>query len=157
MGEYFSKLDLAGYYQVRIAEEMSQDNPCHPIWCVDLVMPFGLTNAPPPSQTLMNCAFHEYLDKFVVVYLDDIVVYSTTMEEHRDHLQKVFQKLKENQLYVKREKCSFAQERMNFLGHVIECGRVGMEERKIAAIRDWAMPKSVSELRSFLGLANYYR
>ncbi|KAL0546313.1 hypothetical protein IC582_016220 [Cucumis melo] len=78
------------------------------------------------------------------------------MEEHRDHLQKVFQKLKENQLYVKREKCSFSQERINFLGHVIECGRIGMEEGKIAAIRDWEVPKSVSELRSFLRLENYY-
>ncbi|KAA0046931.1 uncharacterized protein E5676_scaffold298G00320 [Cucumis melo var. makuwa] len=94
------------------------------------VMPFGLTNAHATFYTLMNQVFHEYLDKFVVVYLDDIVVNSTTMEEHKDHLQKVFQKLKENQLYVKREKCSFAQERINFLGHVIECGRIGMEEGK---------------------------
>ncbi|KAL0534659.1 hypothetical protein IC582_028950 [Cucumis melo] len=121
-------------------------------------MPFGLTNAPETFCTLTNQVFHEYLDKFVVVYLDDIVVYSTTMEEHRDHLQKVFQKLKENQLYVKREKCSFAQEWINFLDHVIECGRIGMKEGKIAAaIRDWIVSKSVSEFRSFLGLANYYR
>ncbi|KAA0060093.1 uncharacterized protein E6C27_scaffold39G00090 [Cucumis melo var. makuwa] len=149
----------SGYYQVRIAEGDEPKTTCVTRYGAFefLVMPFGLTNAPATFCTLINQVFHEYLDKFVVVYLDDIVVYSTTMEEHRDHLQKVFQKLKENQLYVKREKCSFAQEWINFLGHVIECGRIGMEEGKIVAIRDWTMPKSVSELRSFLGLANYYR
>ena len=82
-------------------------------------MPFGLTNASATFCTLMNQVFHEYLDKFVVVYLDDTVVYSSTLEEHKDYLKRVFQKLKENQLYVKREKCSFAQERITFLGHVI--------------------------------------
>ncbi|KAL4027588.1 hypothetical protein IC575_010758 [Cucumis melo] len=109
--KYFSKLDLqSGYYQVRIAEGDEPKTTCVTRYGAFefLVMSFGLTNAPATFCTLMNQVFHEYLDKFVVVYLDDIVVYSTTMEEHRDHLQKVFQKLKENQLYVKREKCSFA-------------------------------------------------
>ncbi|KAL0545180.1 hypothetical protein IC582_020327 [Cucumis melo] len=113
--KYFSKLDLrSGYYQVRIVEGDEPKTTCVTRYGAFefLVMPFGPTNAPATFYTLMNQVFHEYLDKFVVVYLDDIVVYSTIMEEHRDHLQKVFQQLKENQLYVKREKCSFAQERI---------------------------------------------
>ncbi|TYK15860.1 reverse transcriptase [Cucumis melo var. makuwa] len=135
--KYFSKLDLRSrYYQLRIAEGDEAKTTCVTRYGAFefLVMPFGLTNAPATFCTLMNQVFHEYLDEFVVVYLDDIVVYSTTMEEHRDHLQKI-----------------------NFLDHMIECGRIGMEEGKIVAIRDWAVSKSVSELRSFLGLANYYR
>ncbi|KAL0554452.1 hypothetical protein IC582_008373 [Cucumis melo] len=103
--KYFSKLDLrSGYYQVRIAEGDEPKTTYITRYKAFefLVMPFGLTNAPTTFCTLMNQVFHEYLDKFVVVYLDDIVVYNTTIEEHSDHLQK------ENQLYVKREKCSFA-------------------------------------------------
>ncbi|KAL5544159.1 hypothetical protein UlMin_007943 [Ulmus minor] len=94
---------------------------------------------------------------FVVVYLDDIVVYSTTMEEHKKHLEMVFQKLRENQLYVKREKCAFAQTRINFLGHIIERGQIRMDMKKVRAIQEWKTPSNVKELRSFLGLANYYR
>ena len=83
----------------------------------------------------MNQFFHEYLDKFMVVYLDDILVYSSTMELYEHHLQLVFEKLREHQLYVKMEKCAFAQQRINFLGHVIEAGKVGMEEKKVKAIK----------------------
>ena len=109
--KYFAKLDLrSGYYQVRIANGDEPKTTCVTRYGAFefLVMPFGLTNAPATFCTLMNQVFHEYLDKFVVVYLDDIVVYSTTMEEHKEHLAKVFQKLWDNQLYMKREKCSFA-------------------------------------------------
>ncbi|KAL5544705.1 hypothetical protein UlMin_008489 [Ulmus minor] len=94
---------------------------------------------------------------FVVVYLDDIVVYSTTIEEHKKHLKMVFQKLRENQLYVKREKYAFTQTRINFLGHIIESGQIRMDMKKVRAIQEWKTPANVKELRSFLGLANYYR
>ena len=158
--KYFTKLDLrSGYYQVRIADGDEPKTTCVTRYGAFefRVMPFGLTNAPATFCTLMNQVFHEYLDKFVVVYLDDIVVYSATIEEHQEHLAQVFQKLRENQLYVKREKCSFAQESIKFLGHVVERGRIRMDLEKVRAIQEWKAPTNVKELRSFLGLANYYR
>ena len=158
--KYFSKLDLrSGYYQVRIKEGDEAKTTCVTRYgsFEFLVMPFGLTNAPATFCTLMNEVFHEYLDKFVVVYLDDIVVFSSSLEEHVQHLKLVFQKLKENQLYAKLEKCSFAQERIKFLGHIVDQGSIRMDQDKVKAIQEWQPPSSVSELRSFLGLANYYR
>ena len=99
-----------GYYQVRIAEGDEPKTACVTRYGAFkwLVMPFGLTNAPATFCTLMNEILHPYLDQFVVVYLDDIVVYSSTLQEHVEHLKKVFKVLRENQLYVKREKCEFA-------------------------------------------------
>ncbi|KAM7520835.1 hypothetical protein LguiB_019797 [Lonicera macranthoides] len=120
-------------------------------------MPFGLTNAPATFSTLMNQVLRGYLDDFVVVYLDDIVVYSESMEEHEEHLKKVFERLRKHELYLKLSKCSFAQKRIKFLGHIIEQGRVQMDPTKVQVIQDWQVPTNVSELRSFLGLANYYR
>ncbi|MCF8701922.1 retroviral-like aspartic protease family protein, partial [Corynebacterium sp. MC-10] len=158
--KYFSKMDLRkGYYQVRIVEGDEPKTTCVTRygsfeW---LVMPFGLTNAPATFCTLMNKIFHPYLDNFVVVYLDDIVIYSHTLEEHVEHLRKVFQVLRENQLFVKREKCEFAQHEVHFLGHVISQGQLHMDKAKVRAIMEWEAPTKVTELRSFLGLANYYR
>lgn len=120
-------------------------------------MPFGLTNAPATFCTLMNKLFHPFLDQFVVIYLDDIVIYSSSIEEHLDHLRKVFQILRENNLFVKREKCSFAQPQVKFLGHTISQRHIRMDNHKVTTIRDWEAPTKVTELRSFLGLANYYR
>ena len=107
--KYFTKLDLrSGYYQVRIAEGDEPKTTCVTRYgsYEFLVMPFGLTNAPATFCTLMNKIFNPFLDKFVVVYLDNIVIYSNTLEEHLDHLRKVFQLLRQNELYVKKEKCS---------------------------------------------------
>ncbi|GKC00385.1 putative nucleotidyltransferase, ribonuclease H [Tanacetum coccineum] len=105
----------------------------------------------------MNKLFHPFLDKFVVVYLDDIVVYSHTLEEHALHLKHVFQVLGDNELNVKLEKCSFTQEEVEFLRHKIKDGGLMIDGAKIKAIQDWEPPTKVTELRSFLGLVNYYR
>ncbi|GJR42478.1 putative nucleotidyltransferase, ribonuclease H [Tanacetum coccineum] len=156
---YFTKLDLrSGYYQVRIAEGDEAKTTCVTRYgsYEFLVMPFGLTNAPATFCTLMNKLFHPFLDKFVVAYLDDIVVYSHTLEEHVLHLKHVFQVLRDNELYLKLEKCSFAQDEVEFLGHKIKDGGLMMDGAKIKAIQDWEPPTKVTELRSFLGLVNYY-
>lgn len=158
--KYFTKLDLrSGYHQVRIAAGDEPKTACSTRYgsYEFLVMPFGLTNAPATFCTLMNGLFRHLLDKSVVVYLDDIVVYSGTIEEHLHHLREVFQILRDNHLFVKKEKCSFGQTQINFLGHVIGSGKIRMDMEKVKAIRDWNTPKNVSQLRSFLGLANYYR
>ena len=115
-------------------------------------MPFGLTNASATFCTLMNKVLHPFLDKFVVVYLDDIVVYSNTLEEHVQHLKRVFQVLREHELYMKKEKCSFAKQEVEFLGHRIKDGKLMMDPAMVQAIQEWQPPTKVSELRSFLGL-----
>ncbi|XP_028107290.1 uncharacterized protein LOC114306273 [Camellia sinensis] len=157
---YFTKLDLqSGYYQVRIVE--GDEPKTISVTCYGsyefLIMPFGLTNAPATFCTMMNEVFQEYLDQFVVVYLDDIVIYNSTLEEHMEYLHKALTKLREHKLYVKLEKCSFAQERIKFLGHIVEQGCIKMDQEKVKAIQEWQPPTNVSELRSFLRLANYYR
>ncbi len=120
-------------------------------------MPFGLTNAPATFCTLMNDIFREWLDDFVVVYIDDILVYNNSMEEHAEHLRKVFQGLRENKLYAKFEKCEFGVSEVDFLGHRITQESLKMDDHKVKAILDWEPPRSVPALKSFLGLVSYYR
>ncbi|KAL0417389.1 UNVERIFIED_CONTAM: Retrovirus-related Pol polyprotein from transposon [Sesamum latifolium] len=105
----------------------------------------------------MNQVLHGFLDEFVVVYLDDIVVYSRTLAEHVEHLRQVLTRLREHELYAKVSKCSFAQETISFLGHIVERGCIRMDPKKVQAIEEWQPPSDVHDLRSFLGLANYYR
>ncbi|KAL0305166.1 UNVERIFIED_CONTAM: Retrovirus-related Pol polyprotein from transposon [Sesamum calycinum] len=158
--KYFTKIDLrSGYWQVRIKEgDEAKTTVVTRYGAFEfLVMPFGLTNAPATFSTMMNQVLHGFLDEFVVVYLDDIVVYSGTLAEHVEHLRQVLTRLREHELYAKVSKCSFAQETISFLGHIVERGRIRMDPKKVQAIEEWRPPSDVHELRSFLGLANYYR
>ncbi len=149
----------SGYYQIRIAEGDEEKTACRTKYgsYEFLVMPFGLTNAPTTFCTLMNDIFREWLDDFVVIYIDDILIYSSSLEEHAEHLRKVFQRLRENKLYAKLEKCEFEVTEVDFLGHRITQEGLKMDDHKVKAILDWEPPKSVPALRSFLGLASYYR
>ena len=105
----------------------------------------------------MNSVFHEYLDKFVVVYIDDILVYSKTEDEHAQHLRLILTKLREHRLYAKFSKCEFWLKELIFLGHVVSAQGVSVVPDKIQSILDWRTPKPVKDVRSFLGLAGYYR
>ncbi|XP_061357447.1 uncharacterized protein LOC133301768, partial [Gastrolobium bilobum] len=122
-----------------------------------LVIPFGLTNAPAVFMDYMNRIFQPYLDQFVIVFIDDILIYSKTEEEHVGHLRTVLQVLKEKKLYAKPSKCEFWLKSVKFLGHVISAEGVAVDPNKIEAVLDWERPKTVTEVRSFLGLAGYYR
>jgi hypothetical protein len=122
-----------------------------------LVMPFGLTNAPATFQTLMNTVLADFLRKFALVFFDDILIYSTSMEAHVNHLREILQVLKDNKLYAKFSKCSFAQKEIEYLGHVNSEKGVATEPSKIAIIQNWPSSQTVTELRAFLGLAGYYR
>jgi hypothetical protein len=156
----FSRIDLrSGYYQIRIAEGDEEKTACHTRYgsYKFSVMPFGLTNAPATFCTLMNDIFRKWLDDFVVVYIDDILIYNSSLEEHEEHLRQVFQRLRENKLYAKLEKCEFGVKEVDFLGHRITQEGLKMDDHKVKAILDWEPPKSVLALRSLLGLASYYR
>ncbi|GJQ90538.1 putative reverse transcriptase domain-containing protein [Tanacetum coccineum] len=122
-----------------------------------IVMPFGLTNAPVAFMDLMNRVYRPYLDKFVIVFIDDILVYSKTREEHVEHLRLVLELLKREKLYAKFSKCEFWLREVQFLGHVINGNKIHVDPSKIEAVKNWKAPRTPSEVRSFLALAGYYR
>ena len=156
----FSKIDLrSGYHQLRvkdndIAKTAFRTRYGHYEFTV---MPFGLTNAPAAFMDLMNRVFRKYLDKFVIVFIDDILIYSKSPEEHEEHLRLALQTLKEHQLYAKFSKCEFWLRKVHFLGHVVSAEGITVDPAKIEAVKEWKAPRSVTEIRSFLGLAGYYR
>ena len=122
-----------------------------------LVMPFGLTNAPDAFMDLMNRVFQPYLDQFVVVFIDDILVYSKDAQEHEQHLRIVLQIMREKQLFAKLRKCDFWLKEVSFLGHIVSAEGIRVNLAKIEAVVSWKPPRNVTEVRSFLGLAGYYR
>nr|GEU57629.1 reverse transcriptase domain-containing protein [Tanacetum cinerariifolium] len=120
-------------------------------------MPFGLTNVPAVFMDLMNRVCKPYLDKFVIVFIDDILIYSKSKKDHEGHLRQILNLLKKNELYAKFSKCEFWISRVQFLGHVIDCRGIHVDPAKIESIKDWASPKTPTEIRQFLGLVGYYR
>ncbi|XP_028798685.1 uncharacterized protein LOC114754106 [Neltuma alba] len=120
-------------------------------------MPFGLTNAPAVFMDYMNRIFRPYLDRFVVVFIDDILIYSRSEEEHREHLHIALRILRDHQLYAKLSKCEFWLKEVKFLGHVVSAQGVAVDPNKVDAVLKWEVPRSVTEVRSFVGLAGYYR
>ena len=120
------------------------------------VMPFGLTNALAAFMDLMHTVFQPYLDQFVVVLVDDILIYSKSKEEHEDHLRVVLQVLRDHQLYANFSKCEFWVTEVKLLGHVVSALGVSVDPKKIEAVMSWERLKSIFEIRSFLGLAGYY-
>ena len=156
----FTKLDLrSGYHQIRV-----HPDDTHKTAFVTryghyefTVLPFGLTNAPATFSTLMQSVLHDFLDKFVVVFIDDILIYSKNEREHEQHLRLVLEVLRKERLYAKKSKCEFVKKEVSFLGHRISEEGVSVDPEKVAAIVSWPECKNVGEVRSFLGLAGFYR
>ncbi|GBG81104.1 hypothetical protein CBR_g31780 [Chara braunii] len=156
---FFMKIDLrSGYHQIRVA---AADQPKTAFRSrfghyEFTVMPFGLTNAPATFQRAMNDIFRDILEQYVLIYLDDILVYSRTLEEHLGHLRDVLDRLRRHGFYAKQSKCRFAQHKVDFLGHYVSDQGLHMDDAKITAIAEWPTPTSAKQLRSFLGLTSYY-
>ena len=158
--KYFSSIDLAsGYHQLRLQESDCPKTAFNTHigkyeW---RVMPFGLTNAPAVFQSAMNQLFHKHLNKCVSVYLDDILIFSKTEEEHLQHLASVLQVLRDNNLKAKLKKCDFFKPALKYLGHIVSSEGLYPDPAKVQVVTEWPVPQSVYDVRSFLGLANYFR
>nr|GEZ50307.1 reverse transcriptase [Tanacetum cinerariifolium] len=158
--KFFSKIDLrSGYHQLRVKVQDVSKTAFRTRYghYEFLVMSFGLTNALAVFMDLMNRVFHKYLDKFVMVFIDDMLVYSKTKEKHEDHLRIVLEILRQKKLYAKFSKCDFWLGQVAFLGHIVSADSITMDPAKVEAIPKWPRPTTVTEVRSFFRLAGYYR
>lgn len=156
----FSKLDLrSGYHQMKVhpPDIYKTTFKTHTGHYEFLVMPFGLTNAPASFQNWMNQVFKPLLRKCVFSLFYDILVYSMTLEEHWTHLAMVFELMKSNHMFAKLNKCVFATDKVEYLGHYISAAGVQTDPNKFSTVRSWPIPTTVKDLRGFLGLAGYYR
>ena len=157
--ELFSKIDLnSRYHQIRIraGDEYKTAFRTKYGHYEFVVIPYGLTNAPASFMTLMNDIFGPYLDKFVIIYPDDILIFSASLSAHREHLQIVFMVLRKHVLYINKKKSEFFKNKVEYLGHIISADGIAVDPRKIQVIVDWPLPMTISDVRSFLGLANFY-
>ncbi|KAJ0531230.1 putative nucleotidyltransferase, Ribonuclease H [Helianthus annuus] len=157
---YFSKIDLrSGYHQLRVRDEDVHKTAFRTRYghYEFLVMPFGLTNAPAAFMDLMNRVCKPYLDKFVIVFIDDILIYSKSQADHEKHLRCILELLQREKLYAKFSKCEFWLREVQFLGHVVSERGIQVDPAKVEAVMNWQEPKTPTEIRSFLGLAGYYR
>jgi hypothetical protein len=156
----FSKIDLrSGYHQIKIQPSDVPKTAFSTRYGLYeyLVMSFGLTNAPAYFMYLMNSIFMQELDKFVMVFIDDILIYSKNSEDHAQHLHVILQRLRDHRLYAKFSKCEFWLDTVKFLGHTISGDGISVDPSKVQEVMDWQPPTSVHQIRSFLGLAGYYR
>ncbi|GJS52511.1 putative reverse transcriptase domain-containing protein [Tanacetum coccineum] len=154
----YSKIDLrSGYHQLRVREEDIPKTAFRTRYghYEFQVMPFGLTNAPAVFMDLMNWVCKPYLDKFMIVFIDDILIYSKNKQEHNEHLKLILKLLKKEELYAKFSKCEFWIPKVKFLGHVIDSKGIHIDPTKIESIKDWASPKSPTEIRQFSNLLNW--
>ncbi len=158
--KYFTKIDLRGAYnlvRIKKGDEWKTAFRCRYGHFEYLVMPFGLTNAPAIFQNMMNDIFKEYLDYFVVILLDDILIFSKNLDDHKHHVRLVLEKLQQWKLYAKLEKCFFHQQEIEFLGYIIGPNGIKMCPDKTSSIKDWPTPNTITQVQSFLGFANFYR
>ncbi|GBG71604.1 hypothetical protein CBR_g9020 [Chara braunii] len=158
--KYHSKIDLKfGYHQIAIRPEDQHKTAFQTRYGLYefVVMPFGLCNASGTFQHAMNMIFHDHLDKFIVVYLDDILIFSKSVEEHAQQVETVLSLLRQHKYKVNLEKCEFGRTKILYLGHEVSAEGIRLEDAKVASIRDWPRPQTVTEVRSFLGMCGYYR
>ena len=157
---FFTKLDVRGAYNlIRMAEGEEWKTAFRTRYGLfeSLVMPFGLTNAPADFQRFINDTLAPFLDQFTSAYLDDILIYSDTMEDHMQHVRRVLERLTEAGLHLKPEKCEFHKTEVKYLGLIIGTDGIKMDPSKVETVKNWPTPQNVRDVRSFLGFANFYR